>query len=443
MRAVSVPFSPARPSRLKNEPGILPAAYMRSSTSTVSGRKSTSRRLPDGRGAEDHGVALADDDGAGGLLGHLAGLERDLATGDLDGDRVTASVLICDCPFRARPSVGGPLRASLCIRTRSMDRPSAMRPARSGVRARRDEQRRRGRRRPRASAGARRRARTRSAAGLAAAVGLEALDVEARARSRAPTGAGRRGGPGRRRARRANAQNAPWRAAASAARASASARSCLALQREVPEDDTAAAGVAQPLGGERAARAGEVARRRPRAARLRGPRTWSSSRSGGTGRCVSVRPACRARMPGSVRPRRRRAPSRSRPLGPARALGGRRPPSSADELTCRARAVAPSRRLGALSVHPAACAESGATAGARCAGRTRTSARMSRAARDAGAGGGERHRRRSASRVRSSGQLGARLERRAWALERLPARRRRFERSCSRAANESCASRRG
>src|SRR5215210_5140606 len=46
MRAVSVPFSPARPSRLKKEPGILPAAYIRSSTSTVSGRKSTSRMLP-------------------------------------------------------------------------------------------------------------------------------------------------------------------------------------------------------------------------------------------------------------------------------------------------------------------------------------------------------------------------------------------------------------
>ena len=46
MRAVSVAFSPERPSRLKNEPGILPAAYMRSSTSTVSGRKSASRRLP-------------------------------------------------------------------------------------------------------------------------------------------------------------------------------------------------------------------------------------------------------------------------------------------------------------------------------------------------------------------------------------------------------------
>src|SRR3954464_11161970 len=46
MRAVSVPFSPARPSRLKNEPGILPAAYMRSSTSTVRGREATSRRFP-------------------------------------------------------------------------------------------------------------------------------------------------------------------------------------------------------------------------------------------------------------------------------------------------------------------------------------------------------------------------------------------------------------
>src|SRR5215218_2232856 len=46
MRAVSVAFSPDLPSRRKNEPGILPAAYIRSSTSTVRGRKSTSRRLP-------------------------------------------------------------------------------------------------------------------------------------------------------------------------------------------------------------------------------------------------------------------------------------------------------------------------------------------------------------------------------------------------------------
>src|SRR5829696_8442103 len=46
MRAISVAFSPARPSRLKNEPGILPAAYIRSSMSTVSGMKSMSRRFP-------------------------------------------------------------------------------------------------------------------------------------------------------------------------------------------------------------------------------------------------------------------------------------------------------------------------------------------------------------------------------------------------------------
>ena len=46
MRAIRVADSPARPSRLKNEPGILPAAYIRSSTSTVSGMKSMSRRLP-------------------------------------------------------------------------------------------------------------------------------------------------------------------------------------------------------------------------------------------------------------------------------------------------------------------------------------------------------------------------------------------------------------
>src|SRR5581483_11256891 len=38
------------------------------------------------RGTEDHGVARLDDDGAGGLLGQLAGLERDLFALDLDGD---------------------------------------------------------------------------------------------------------------------------------------------------------------------------------------------------------------------------------------------------------------------------------------------------------------------------------------------------------------------
>src|ERR671910_3588351 len=46
MRAVRVAFSPALPSRRKKLPGIFPAAYMRSSTSTVRGRKSTSRAAP-------------------------------------------------------------------------------------------------------------------------------------------------------------------------------------------------------------------------------------------------------------------------------------------------------------------------------------------------------------------------------------------------------------
>ena len=36
--------SPARASRRKNEPGMRPAAYIRSSTSTVSGKKSAPSR---------------------------------------------------------------------------------------------------------------------------------------------------------------------------------------------------------------------------------------------------------------------------------------------------------------------------------------------------------------------------------------------------------------
>ena len=42
IRAVSVARSVARPSRLKKPPGIFPAAYIFSSTSTVSGKKSAS-----------------------------------------------------------------------------------------------------------------------------------------------------------------------------------------------------------------------------------------------------------------------------------------------------------------------------------------------------------------------------------------------------------------
>ena len=44
IRAVRIAFSVGRPSRLKKPPGILPAAYIRSSTSTVSGKKSAPSR---------------------------------------------------------------------------------------------------------------------------------------------------------------------------------------------------------------------------------------------------------------------------------------------------------------------------------------------------------------------------------------------------------------
>jgi hypothetical protein len=47
MRAVRVARSLARPSRLKKPPGILPAAYIRSSTSMVSGKKSAPSRASD------------------------------------------------------------------------------------------------------------------------------------------------------------------------------------------------------------------------------------------------------------------------------------------------------------------------------------------------------------------------------------------------------------
>ena len=45
MRAVRIARSVGRPSRLKKPPGIFPAAYIRSSTSTVSGKKSAPSRV--------------------------------------------------------------------------------------------------------------------------------------------------------------------------------------------------------------------------------------------------------------------------------------------------------------------------------------------------------------------------------------------------------------
>ena len=43
-RQVRIAPSDGRPSRRKNEPGIRPSAYIRSSTSTVSGKKSSASR---------------------------------------------------------------------------------------------------------------------------------------------------------------------------------------------------------------------------------------------------------------------------------------------------------------------------------------------------------------------------------------------------------------
>ena len=70
-------------------------------------------QVADGGGAEDHRVALADDDGAGGLLGHLAGLEGDLAYPAISTETVvTASSAHMCTSLLARPSVGGPSRFS-------------------------------------------------------------------------------------------------------------------------------------------------------------------------------------------------------------------------------------------------------------------------------------------------------------------------------------------
>ena len=62
-----------------------------------------------GRRGQDDGVARADDDGAGGLLGHLAGLEGDLRPADLDGDPVHFRHMSLSL---RPPSVGGPSASS-------------------------------------------------------------------------------------------------------------------------------------------------------------------------------------------------------------------------------------------------------------------------------------------------------------------------------------------
>ena len=131
MRAVSVARSVARPSRLKKPPGIFPAAYIFSSTSTVRGKKSASGRASGraDRGREDHRLARADEDGPVCLLGELARLEGDLLTAHVDGDRGVAPG--CECAHVRYPftfpscAEGGglsqPRRSSTPLRTTSRD----------------------------------------------------------------------------------------------------------------------------------------------------------------------------------------------------------------------------------------------------------------------------------------------------------------------------------
>src|ERR1700729_3057499 len=112
MRAVSVPFSPGRPSRLKNEPGILPEAYMRSSTSTVSGREATSRRLP-ATAVQRTIVSPWRATIAPETCLAILPVSNEISLPAISTEtRVTASLLIFTA-FVVRPSVGGPFLFSL------------------------------------------------------------------------------------------------------------------------------------------------------------------------------------------------------------------------------------------------------------------------------------------------------------------------------------------
>ena len=124
MRAVSVAFSPDRPSRRKNEPGILPAAYIRSSTSTVRGRKSTSRRLPTVAVQRTIVSPAADDDRAARLLREFAGLEGDLAVADIHRDAANvkhAHLVVYLRPPGWRPSA---FRTLVLFRTERVTAPA-------------------------------------------------------------------------------------------------------------------------------------------------------------------------------------------------------------------------------------------------------------------------------------------------------------------------------
>ena len=84
-------WSVGRPSRRKNEPGILPGGVH--ALLDVDGEGEEVDALTDalgGGGGDEHdGVADADDDGAVGLAGQLAGLEGQGLVGAADGTRDT------------------------------------------------------------------------------------------------------------------------------------------------------------------------------------------------------------------------------------------------------------------------------------------------------------------------------------------------------------------
>ena len=108
-RQVRMALSVGRPSRRKNEPGIFPAAYIRSSMSTVRGKKSMPSRMPLAALAVTRTTVspMRADDGALGLLGELAGLERQGLVGPSTGPETLMA-----SPWRAPSSLrsgGGPV----------------------------------------------------------------------------------------------------------------------------------------------------------------------------------------------------------------------------------------------------------------------------------------------------------------------------------------------
>ena len=217
--------------------------------------------VADGRGAEDHRVALADDDRAGGLPGHLAGLERDLAAGDLDRDRghgVTAHMCCLSRPARRS---AGRFVLLLVFRTRPWYRAVPDRPVRSTPSASRSRRRaaRRGRRVVTRSARlGRRGGRARSGRG------------RCRARSQRAHRCGSSRRPWSAYSASVQLPERPWPPAASTACASATARGCLAFSAKWRNVEPDARGLEAVVGRPRTwdrrsrRRTGPRARRRGR-----------------------------------------------------------------------------------------------------------------------------------------------------------------------------------